>query len=794
MAFMLPYGICFLVFLPLTTYAQTSNNISSGSTLTAGKGSSSWVSPSADFAFGFREMETGSFLLAIWYNTIPERTIIWSANRDDLAQSGSIIELTSDGEFVLSDPAGKTMWSATLAGTGLAYAAMLDIGNFVLATESGTVLWQSFREPTDTLVPSQILRQGDKLVAPYSETNYSSGRFQFTLQTDGNLVLYTTTLPLESVNFAYWATMTVGSGYQVQFNQSGILYLVAENRSIIFEVFSSALSAEDFYQRSTLDYDGVFRKYVYPRSSNLSAATWPKAWSVQSFIPSNICLRIREATGGGACGFNSFCQLGDDQRPRCTCPVGYTFLDANDQMKGCMQNFIPQNCELGSEEQQQFDLEEVTNADWPDSDYDYYEEVNEDWCREACMGDCFCAVAIYRDRQCWKKRIPLSNGRIDPSVGGKALIKIRRNNTVVTETGGAAKRKHSSKMILAVSVSLGILVLLNLLILAALMVNFHQRKQRQRKPQEHRVLPVTNMRSFSYKELEEATGRFKENVGQGAFATVYKGVLNTESGDIIDIAVKKLNETVQDSKKEFETEVRAIAGTNHGNLVKLIGFCDEGQHRLLVYEFMSNGSLASFLLGDRRLSWIKRIHIACCIATGLNYLHEECSTQIIHCDIKPQNILLDDTLTARISDFGLAKLLKTEQTRTNTGIRGTRGYVAPEWFRNVPITVKVDVYSYGILLLELICCRKCFDSEREDENERVLADWAYDCYTEGKVDLLVGNDEEARFDIKTVERYLMIAFWCIQEDPSQRPLMKKVTQMMEGAMEVSAPPNPFFYL
>ena len=117
--------------------------------------------------------------------------------------------------------------------------------------------------------------------------------------------------------------------------------------------------------------------------------------------------------------------------------------------------------------------------------------------------------------------------------------------------------------------------------------------------------------------------------------------------------------------------------------------------------------------------------IALDTARGLFYLHEECRTQIIHCDIKPQNILLDDSFTARISDFGLAKILKTDQTRTATQIRGTKGYVAPEWFKNMPVSAKVDIYSYGIVLLELICCRKSFEAEVEDDNQMILADWIY---------------------------------------------------------------------
>ncbi|KAL5567255.1 hypothetical protein UlMin_030419 [Ulmus minor] len=772
--------------------AQTQTIIHLGSSLTAHDNSLYWVSPNGEFAFGFQRIGEHGFLLAIWFDKIPERTIVWSANGNSLLQEGSRVELTKSGSLVLNDPTGKHVWTAGIA-SGVAYAAMLHTGNFVLANEDSVNLWESFNEPTDTLLPTQTLTRGKRLVARYSDANYSKGRFGFILRPDGNLVLYTRAFPLDAVNFDYWSSKTVGSGFRVIFNQSGFIYVEAKNETILNMLSLRATSTTDFYQRAILEYDGVFRHYVYPKSNNQSSKGWKKAWSHSSTsIPSDICTSITENTGGGACGFNSYCRLGNEQRPNCYCPNGYNFIDPNDRMKGCKQTFEAQSCDEGSWEADDFDFNTMENTDWPLSDYEYFQGVNEDWCRKACLGDCFCAVAIFRNRECWKKKIPLSNGRIDPNDGGKALIKVRIDNSTYKPGDPDAKKKFDSMLVLVGSVLLSSSVFLNVsLLIAAFLVLLHF-NQKAKGVEQTQFMPGMYLRSFTYAELEKATNRFNEELGKGAFATVFKGVLAFGNKNLV--AVKKMNNMVIHGEKEFDAEVSSIGGTNHKNLVKLIGFCNEGQHRILVYEFMSNGSLSSFLFGTSRPNWSHRMQIAMGIARGLFYLHEECSNQIIHCDIKPQNVLLDDYLTARIADFGLAKILKMDQTRTTTQIRGTRGYVAPEWFRNMPVTTKVDVYSYGILLLELVCCRKNFDAGATDENQMILADWAYDCYIDGKLDQLMENDDEAKHDMKRVEKFVMVAIWCIQEDPSLRPTMKKVTQMLEGTIQVSIPPNPSSFI
>ncbi|KAL9462354.1 hypothetical protein AB3S75_000373 [Citrus x aurantiifolia] len=236
--------------------------------------------------------------------------------------------------------------------------------------------------------------------------------------------------------------------------------------------------------------------------------------------------------------------------------------------------------------------------------------------------------------------------------------------------------------------------------------------------------------------------------------------------------------------------MKIIGRTHHKNLVQLAGFCTEGSNRLLVYEFMKNGSLANLLFtSEQRPSWNERRRIALEIAKGIHYLHDECETRIIHCDIKPQNIHMDESWTAKISDFGLSKLLKPDQTRTYTILRGTRGYTAPEWHsNNSPITVKSDVYSFGVMLLEIVCCRKNMDEKLRDE-EVVLIDWAYHCYEAGEVQNLV--IEEDHVDMEELEKMVKIGLWCVETEFSLRPTMKQVILMMEGFVATPPPPSPY---
>ncbi|MCL7040215.1 hypothetical protein MKW94_023803 [Papaver nudicaule] len=787
-----------LVLRPIFSVAQ---NVTLGLSLTSGVANTSWVSPSGDFAFGFRPIEDNRFLLAIWFDKIPDKTIVWNADGDLIIPRGSKVELTtSDGTLILTDPQGQILWAAGGEQlSGAAYAATLDNGNFVLASgrNSSDYLWESFMNPTDTILPTQFMnvnRINFKLSSRVNDTSYSKGKFRLQMNQNGYFALYQVAFPsltendYEGFYNITWSTGRNRNGSRFVFEESGDMYIVGGNGSIVNLTWSSIFQDSRLYYRTTLDFDGILTQYSHPKTSSGSN----QSWTIERSVPENICRSVFSRFGSGVCGYNSYCNLTSNRRPVCLCPPGYELLDPMNKYGGCRPILSLQGCQEEDIKNPEdlFEFKTLENVEWPLSDYDKLDSYSEQDCRSSCMNDCNCEVAVLLKGSCWKKRLPLPNGRLDTSVRRLALIKVRKDNGSLEQDPQPRKKNDRSTVVLVVSLLLGSSVFFNFIFVATIiLVFFFMNKKLMRKGKQKSSVSRSSLRSFTYQELEEATDGFREELGRGAFGIVYKGFIE-EIGSTI--AVKKLDKVFQEGEKEFKSEVSAIGQTHHRNLVRLLGFCDEGQHRLLVYEFMSNNSLAYHLFGNSRPDWNRRVQIALGISRGLLYLHEECSHQIIHCDIKPQNILLDDSFTARIADFGLAKLLMTNQTRTLTGIRGTRGYVAPEWFRNAPVSAKVDVYSFGVMLLEIICCRKGveLDIGEEEDNKIILADWAYECFKQGKLQDLV-DDEDVMNDSVTFERLVKIAIWCIQEEPSLRPSMKKVTQMLEGVVEVSVPPCPY---
>ncbi|XP_050136603.1 rust resistance kinase Lr10-like isoform X1 [Malus sylvestris] len=334
-----------------------------------------------------------------------------------------------------------------------------------------------------------------------------------------------------------------------------------------------------------------------------------------------------------------------------------------------------------------------------------------------------------------------------------------------------------------------------LLMIAAYRVYRADRKEKESQLRIERFLEdykALKPSRYSYADIKRITNQFKDKLGEGAYGTVFKGMLSSE----FFIAVKVLNSSKGDGE-EFVNEVRTMGHIHHVNVARLVGFCADGFVRALVYEFFPNGSLQDFISSadskNSFLGWDKLQDIALGIAKGIEYLHQGCDLRILHFDIKPHNVLLDQNFTPKISDFGLAKLCSKDQSLVSmTTARGTMGYIAPEVFsRNFGnVSYKADVYSFGMLLLEMVGGRKNIGSTTENTtNEIYYPQWIYNLLEEGD-DLRISIRQEE--DRKIPKKLAIIGLWCIQWHPSDRPSMKTAVQMLEGGGEsLIMPPNPF---
>eukprot|EP01018_Ginkgo_biloba_P026710 Gb_14763 [translate_table: standard] len=304
---------------------------------------------------------------------------------------------------------------------------------------------------------------------------------------------------------------------------------------------------------------------------------------------------------------------------------------------------------------------------------------------------------------------------------------------------------------------------------------------------------------YSYCQIRKYTNNFRDKLGQGGFGQVFKGKL--PNGYLV--AVKLLDNSRQ-SEQQFLNEVATIGRIHHIHLVRLLGYCFQKSKRALVYEYMINGSLEKYIHGsqethpDHVLDWKQLFSIAIGTARGIAYLHEECANRILHCDIKPHNVLLDSNYPPRVADFGLAKLGKREESHMSiTAARGTPGYAAPEmWSRNHgPVTDKSDVYSYGMLLLEMVGGRKNMDVGGSRSSQFYFPEWAFKQAEKGEFGNLTMRSEIRGFnaaeDENIAKKLTLIGLWCIHYDSSHRPSMVKVIQMLEGSVQVTTPSFPF---
>uniref|UniRef100_M4E9T7 non-specific serine/threonine protein kinase n=1 Tax=Brassica campestris TaxID=3711 RepID=M4E9T7_BRACM len=309
-------------------------------------------------------------------------------------------------------------------------------------------------------------------------------------------------------------------------------------------------------------------------------------------------------------------------------------------------------------------------------------------------------------------------------------------------------------------------------------------------PRDHQLKALVQLKQYSYSEVKRITKSFSHTIGTGGFGTVYGG--NLCNGRKVAVKVLK---NFKSNGEDFINEVASMSQTSHVNIVSLLGFCYDGCKRAIVYEFLENGSLDQFISkkSSLNLDTSTLYGIALGVARGLEYLHHGCKTRIVHFDIKPQNILLDDNLCPKVSDFGLAKLCeKRESILSLLDTRGTIGYIAPELVSRIygRVSYKSDVYSYGMLVLEMIGARnkETVETAASDASSTYFPDWIYKDFVEGDHTWVTGDATKEEKEV--AKKMILVGLWCIQPCPANRPPMNRVVEMMEGRLDaIEVPPK-----
>ncbi|GAB4861711.1 hypothetical protein Ancab_036964 [Ancistrocladus abbreviatus] len=737
--------------------------------------------------------QLSNWYLAIWYASIPVRTYVWVANRQIPVKNitSAAVELTADdGRLKITDSVNFIVWETENEVPG-AEVKLLETGNLVLLSAAGDVVWQSFDYPTDTWLPGMNLTSGRSLTCWKSLSDPAPGEYSLRLRP-----LEYGEFELVSVNgtetVQYWTTgnwtgsaftnvpeMTVPYIYKFYFNKPF-------TPMASFGFTETALESElrPPLSRFHVDFGGQFRQYTWsPQTEN-----WNMFWSQ----PENRC-RVY-----GLCGNLGFCLGGGGSdsgtitlpSKLCVCINGFEPADefgwqSGDFSGGCRR--IGGGDGVCDEKKDGFEEVGVVSFDGAPNTVSLHRSRG--MCEKACLENCSCIGLFYDENANLCKNLygPLmnlknftsdntfSNGNLYVRVGKQSLTN---------------KRNLQPKVLMLIGLC-GFIALTALMVVFSLLLRRRMMMRRRKKKEEESALSLTNLKAFTYKELHAATRGFSEKLGHGGFGTVFQGILSDSS----PVAVKRL-ERPGGGEKEFRAEVCTIGNVQHVNLVRLRGFCSENSHRLLVYDYMPNGPLSAYLKRDgQNLSWDVRFRIAIGTAKALAYLHEGCRDCIVHCDIKPENILLDYDYTPKVSDFGLAKLIGRDFSRVLATMRGTWGYVAPEWISGVAITPKADVYSYGMTLLELTGGRRNVEAPPSSgggggEDKWFFPPWAAKQIIEGNMAAVVDQRLDGTYDKAEAERVAMVAVWCIQDEESARPSMGMVVKMLEGVVEVTVPPPP----
>ncbi|KAK6917412.1 Bulb-type lectin domain [Dillenia turbinata] len=762
------------------------------------------VSANSTFELGFfSPWNSRDRYVGIWFKNIAQQTIVWVANRNaPLTDSSGVLGLTRNGNIIIRNNRSLTpIWSSDTSSrtTNNPVLQLLGTGNLVLedADNPGNYIWQSFDYPFDTLLPQMKLGWNLQTNKTWFLTSWNSlqdpspGQYTCKMDPHGLPQLMLQRGSTEIYRSGPWNGIQFGGSPPIQQNT-------------VYEPIFIYNSDYVFYTFQNID-NSIISRFVVNQTGLIQHLAWNQQRGDWFAV---VTLQADQCDQYDYCGPNGICN--SSNKPYCQCLKGFvpeqqSEWNKHDYRSGCVRR-KPLNCTTGKDGFQKF-----SGVKLPDNTYLVSRTVQSlVECEEACLSNCSCVAYANTDFSgCVLWYGDLLDIRVYTQGGEDLYVRL-----AASELGSSKKKRVAA--IAASSAFLG-LVLISLISWFVVRRRRSRRVANARRSVEETVLQLSQetpnttpdhgqikrttteedleLPSFDFDSVTIATNNFSwtNKIGQGGFGSVYKGVLPTGQ----EIAVKRLSKDSGQGIQEFKNEVILISKLQHRNLVKLLGCCIEGEERMLIYEYMPNKSLDVFIFDNKNgapLDWDTRFDIIVGIARGLLYLHRDSRLRIVHRDLKASNILLDNEMNPKISDFGLARTFGGDQAEGSTNrVVGTYGYMSPEYAIDGFFSLKSDVFSFGVLVLEILSGKKNRGFYHSDHDLNLLGH-AWRLWNDGKqIELL---DKSVRDPIPEFElvRCIHVGLLCVQQHPEDRPTMDSVLLMLgTAAVALPEPKQPGFY-
>ncbi|XP_057453087.1 G-type lectin S-receptor-like serine/threonine-protein kinase At4g27290 [Lotus japonicus] len=788
----------FIWFLLFSHVIRTSTSSTSLDTLAVNQSirdGESLVSAGGIIEMGFFSPGSSkSRYLGVWYKNVSPITVIWVANRETPLQNNSgVLKFNAKGFLqLLNGTTNSTIiWSSnTTSKAGNMnnpIAHLQDSGNLVVKNgqESNDFLWQSFDYPGDTLMPGLKLGWNleiglQRFISSWkSADDPAEGEYAMKLDIRG----YPQMIQFKGPDIDYRPGPWLGeflAGFQGPV--PAVQTFVFNEKEVYYKYKHSEMSIISMYK-------------LLP-----SGAAKALFWAVGSYNQQNYSIRVDECDDYAYCGASSICTM-DSNLPTCECLKGYV-PKFPQQWKvyywknGCVPK-NESNCENNITHKTE-GFFKYTQTKYPDTSSSWFNKsMNLEDCKLACLRNCSCVACANLDTR---------NGGTGCLLWFNYLVDVRKFSqwgqdlyvkVPLSELDHVAAENHGNiKKIIGITVAVtisGLVTWGSIWMIknpgaARNTFSFSKRYKRNLRKED------VDLSTFDFSVLANATKNFSSGnkLGEGGFGPVYKGMLP----DGQEIAVKRLSKRSGQGLEEFKNEVALISKLQHRNLIKLLGYFIQGEETMLIYEYMPNKSLDYFVFDETKsmsLDWLKRFNIIGSIARGLLYLHQDSRLRIIHRDLKASNILLDVNLEPKISDFGLARIFLGDQIEDNTNrVAGTYGYISPEYAVHGHFSVKSDVFSYGVIVLEIVSGKK--NREFSDPKHRHnLLGYAWRLWTEERALELLDEVLREQYTPFEVMRSIQVSLLCVQQRPEDRPDMSSVVLMLNGEKLLPKPKVPGFY-